>query len=115
MKARPPTTGASMSEHSESYGKRESLPLMETKQADDASSQYTGGKWGQYLRAPDSWFDLLERARSRMAPLRELARVRFGFKTGADRFFCVRDVTQQYLGRHRGPTGVPGPLGNIAR
>ena len=62
----------------------------------DASS-YSGGKWGQYVRGPDSWFELIERARSRMIPLQELALVRFGFKTGADRFFCVRDVTQRHL------------------
>ncbi len=58
---------------------------------------YNGGKWGQYVRAPESWFELMDRARSRMAPLQELAEVRFGFKTGADRFYCVRDVTQQHL------------------
>ena len=63
----------------------------------DASARYTGGKWGQYVRGPDSWFELLERTRSHMTPLQELALVRFGFKTGADRFFCVRDVTQRRL------------------
>ena len=63
----------------------------------DAATRYAGGKWGQYVRGPDSWFELLERTRSRMTPLRELALVRFGFKTGADKFFCVRDVTQQHL------------------
>ena len=62
-----------------------------------ASARYAGGKWGQYVRGPDSWFELLERARCRMTPLQELALVRFGFKTGADRFFCVRDVTQRHL------------------
>ena len=61
------------------------------------SAGYSAGKWGQYVRAPDSWFDLRERARDLMVPLQELALVRFGFKTGADKFFCVRDVTQHYL------------------
>ena len=63
----------------------------------DTTARYTGGKWGQYVRGPDSWFELMERARSHMAPLRELALVRFGFKSGSDRFFCVRDVTQRHL------------------
>ena len=63
----------------------------------DTSARYAGGKWGQYVRGPESWFELLERARSHMTPLHELALVRFGFKTGADRFFCVRDVTQRHL------------------
>ena len=61
------------------------------------AAQYRGGKWGQYIRGPEIWFDLTARARSRMTPLHELAEVRFGFKTGADRFFCVRDVTQLHL------------------
>ena len=64
---------------------------------DDTAAGYGGGKWGQYVRGPDSWFELMERARSHMAPLRELALVRFGFKSGADRFFCMRDVTQRHL------------------
>ena len=63
----------------------------------DASAGYSGGKWGQYLRGPDSWFVLMERARSRMAPLKDLAEVSRGFTSGADRFYCVRDVTQQHL------------------
>ena len=60
-------------------------------------SQYQGGKWGQYIRGPEMWFELTARARGRMTQLRELAEVRFGFKTGADGFFCVRDVTQVHL------------------
>ena len=63
----------------------------------NASTQYIGAKWGQYVRGPDSWFELMKRARSRMTPLQELALIRFGFKTGADKFFCVRDVTQRHL------------------
>ena len=74
------------------------IPLQ-AEDDEDAGAQirYTGGKWGQYLRGPDSWFELMERARSRMTPLRDLAVVRFGFKTGADRFYCVRDVTERHL------------------
>ena len=72
-------------------------PPVEDAKPGDQVSPYGGGKWGQYLRAPDSWFELLERARKHMTPLRDLAIVKFGFKTGADRFFCVRDVTRQHL------------------
>ena len=41
----------------------------------DAAPKYTGGKWGQYVRGPDSWFELTERARDRMIPLQELTEV----------------------------------------
>ena len=63
------------------------------------AARYAGGKWGQYVRGPDSWFELLERARGRMAPLHELAKTRIGTITGADKFYYVRDVTQRHLDR----------------
>ena len=73
------------------------VPDTGVKSTNTHPPPYTGGKWGQYVRGPDSWFELMDRARSHMTPLRELAEVRFGFKTGADRFYCVRDVTQKRL------------------
>ena len=66
---------------------------------DEDAHAYRGGKWGQYVRAPDVWFDLKSRAGARMVPLQELAVVRRGFTSGADKFYCVRDVTQHYLDR----------------
>ena len=38
-----------------------------------------------------------------MTRLQDLALVRFGFKTGVDKFFCVRDVTQRHLDNTRDP------------
>ena len=70
---------------------------QQSDDGEDSTVTYRGGKWGQYVRVPDSWFELMERAQCHMTTLHELAEVRFGFKTGADRFFCVRDVTQQHL------------------
>ena len=64
---------------------------------DQGPPQYKGGKWGQYLRGPDSWFELLERAGDRMTYLHNLATISRGFTSGADRFYCVRDVTQRHL------------------
>lgn len=58
---------------------------------------YFGGKWGIHLRAPDIWFSLQDRTRQRWIPLGRLAEVRFGLKTGADKFFYPRDMTQQCL------------------
>ena len=62
-----------------------------------ATGDYYGGKWGIHLRAPDLWFELLDRFGDRLAPLGELADVRFGVKTGKDEFFLPRDVSQEYL------------------
>ena len=76
-----------------------------TTDEDDAADApaYRGGKWGQYVRAPDVWFDLKSRAAGRMVPLQQLAMVRRGFTSGADKFYCVRDVTQHYLDRTPDP------------
>ena len=75
----------------------------------DASAQYAGGKWGQYVRGSDSWFELVERTRSHMTPLQELAEISRGFTSGADRFYCVRDVTQRHLDR------IPDPQDFLER
>jgi type I restriction-modification system DNA methylase subunit len=77
---------------------------LEPQQAPQEDVQtYKGGKWGQHIRAPDVYIDLLDRCKDRLVPLSEAATVRFGFKTGADKFFCVRDVTEQEIER----TGSP--------
>ena len=63
----------------------------------DQPPRYANSKWGQYIRGPDSWFELLDRSGHNMTPLRNLAGVRRGFTSGADRFYCVQDVTDHHL------------------
>ena len=80
------------------------LKNEEPEDEDDAPTQgYSGGKWGQYVRGPDSWFELTDKTRQNMTPLHELAEISRGFTSGADRFFCVRDVTKQHLERTPDP------------
>lgn len=62
-------------------------------------TEYTGGKWGQYIRGPDVWFDLLDVVEKHMVPLAHLATVRRGFTSGIDKFYCVRDVTEEEVRR----------------
>lgn len=51
---------------------------------------YEGDKWGgKYLRAPDIYWEILERAGDRLVPLGEIADVRFGIVTGANEFFYL--------------------------
>ena len=44
-------------------------------------------KWGQYLRAPDVYFEILEKCKDNLVPLKEVADVGFGIKTGINEFF----------------------------
>ena len=75
----------------------------ESVSAAKAVNGYKAGKWGQYLRAPDIYFELLGRCPGRFVPVGELAEVRRGFTSGVDKFFCVRDVTDEELRRTPDP------------
>jgi hypothetical protein len=59
--------------------------------------EYRGSKWGIPLRAPDLFFEILDCYGDRLVPLGELAEVRFGVKSGCDKFFFPRDITERCL------------------
>ncbi|MBW1998475.1 MAG: SAM-dependent DNA methyltransferase [Deltaproteobacteria bacterium] len=44
-------------------------------------------KWGKYLRAPEVYFEILEKCKDKLVPLKDVAEVRFGIKTGVNEFF----------------------------
>ncbi|HOP47352.1 MAG TPA: N-6 DNA methylase [Desulfobacteraceae bacterium] len=52
---------------------------------------YEGAKWGKYLRAPEIYFKILKKGQGKLVPLRELADVRRGFTTGANKFFYLTE------------------------
>ncbi len=62
---------------------------------------YRAGKWGRYVRAPDIYFEIMRRFGNRFVPLGEIAKVRYGVKTGCDAFFTPIDVTTEMLAEHR--------------
>jgi hypothetical protein len=50
-------------------------------------------KWGQFLKAPKVYFDILERGNDIFKPLNKFADIRFGIKTGNNDFFIVENIT----------------------
>lgn len=58
---------------------------------------YRAGKWGRYLRAPDLYFEMMNRFKTRFVPLGEIAQVRRGITSGCDAFFMPKDVTRALL------------------
>uniref|UniRef100_E6QL98 site-specific DNA-methyltransferase (adenine-specific) n=1 Tax=mine drainage metagenome TaxID=410659 RepID=E6QL98_9ZZZZ len=60
---------------------------------------YVAGKWGRYLRAPDFYFEVMQRFRDSFTPLGQIVDLRFGVKTGCDAFFMPRDVSKELLAR----------------
>ena len=69
----------------------------EEKRESSGTQDYFGGKWGVYLRAPDLWFELLDKYGDRFVPLGQLAEIRFGVKSGKDSFFFPKDTSADCL------------------
>ncbi|HWR77292.1 MAG TPA: N-6 DNA methylase [Thiobacillus sp.] len=78
---------------------------------DAAAGEYFGGKWGVYLRAPDLWFDLIDRYGDRFTSLGELAEIRFGVKSGKDDFFYPKDATEECLSAFSDPVAFEHEYG----
>jgi len=60
-------------------------------------SPYRGGKWGRYLRAPDFFFEMMDKYGDAFVPFAELAEVRRGVTSGCDDFFFPDDHTADAL------------------
>lgn len=79
--------------------------------ASGAAGEYYGGKWGVYLRAPDLWFDLIDRFESNFAPLGEIVEIRRGITTGKDEFFYPKDTTEDCLAAFSDPVAFEHEYG----
>jgi len=68
---------------------------------DDEEQEYTGSKWGKYLRGPQIYFKVLEKGRGKLVPLKAIASIRRGFTTGANEFFYLtkKDVLEEGIER----------------
>jgi len=70
---------------------------------------YEGGKWGGvFFKAPEVYFDVIEKMGVHSKLLGELSRVEFGLKTGANRFFHVT-----LLGRSRNSMTIQTECGQV--
>jgi hypothetical protein len=63
-------------------------------------SDYSAGKWGRYVRAPDLYFDIMSRFNKRFVALGEIANIRRGITSGCDAFFMPKDVSDEMLANH---------------
>jgi type I restriction-modification system DNA methylase subunit len=62
--------------------------------------KYRGGKWGVYLRAPDFFFEIMEKYGASFVLLESVAEIKFGTKSGCDAFFYPRDISEEALKTH---------------
>lgn len=64
---------------------------------DAPRGEYTGYKWGIFLRAPEVFFRLLRLGGTAFVPLGQIAHIQRGVTSGCDKFFFVKDVTAEAL------------------
>ncbi|MBF0344727.1 MAG: N-6 DNA methylase [Nitrospirae bacterium] len=55
-------------------------------------------KWGQYLRAPEIYFEILHMCRDKLVVLDDVAEINFGIKTGINEFFHLKEEKIQHWG-----------------
>lgn len=55
-------------------------------------------KWGQYLRAPQVYFDILKECSDKLIPLSQIASIRRGFTTGINEFFYLTEGKIKHWG-----------------
>jgi len=93
--------------HSKSY-QNEELRIFPKSQAelweegfDKEARKYVGAKWGKYIRAPEIFFKILEKGKGKLVPLKQIAKVKFGIKTGANEFFYLTEEEIKQRGIER--------------
>jgi len=60
----------------------------------EQKSQNELSKWGKYLRAPDVYFDILEKCKDNLVPFKSIADVRRGVTTGINEFFYLQPIEE---------------------
>jgi hypothetical protein len=83
----------------------------ETQVSSSKDIDYFGGKWGVFLRAPDLWFELLDKYGERFVPLGQLAEIRRGITSGKDSFFFPKDISDECLAKLTDPTAFEHEYG----
>lgn len=92
----------------------ESNGKVDDEDINTSLGDYFGGKWGVYLRAPDVWFDLIDRYGDHFAPLGEFVEIRRGITTGKDDYFYPKDATEECLAAFSDPVSFEHEYG-VAR
>ena len=70
-------------------------------------------KWGLYIRAPQVYFDILAQAGCKLVPLSQVAKVRFGIKTGINDFFYLKPLEGKSVPGTLRVTNAQGWVGEI--
>jgi type I restriction-modification system DNA methylase subunit len=77
------------------------IQTINQKQLELSSTEhrkYHNGYWGtQFFRTTPLYQEIIQKAKSKLIPLKELCDVKYGIKTGANSFFYLTDETDQSI------------------
>ncbi|PUA32397.1 MAG: hypothetical protein B7O98_07010 [Zestosphaera tikiterensis] len=65
---------------------------------DEEKKEYVGTKWGKYIRAPEIFYKVLTTKKDKFVPLKKLARIGRGLRTGFNSFFYLSAQKAEKLG-----------------
>ncbi len=106
--------GADVSSHPLHFLRLESplddAPSLPRGRVVPAAALAAGAPWGAHLRTPPLLEELRHRLPDAWVPLGRCARARFGIKSGADRFFVLRDGVDGHGWRWPGPAAALRPV-----
>jgi tRNA1(Val) A37 N6-methylase TrmN6 len=75
------------------------ITVRNQKQLEEESTtdgKYENGTWGaKYLRSPEIYNKIIDKAGIKLIPLRNIAEVKYGIKSGSNDFFYVIDDTEK--------------------
>lgn len=63
--------------------------------ADELEIEGKYSKWGKHLRAPDVYYEILEKCSDKLVPLKKKGKIRFGLKTGINKFFYLEVLDER--------------------
>ncbi|MFW6008221.1 MAG: Eco57I restriction-modification methylase domain-containing protein [archaeon] len=85
-----PITQAELKDQGMKYNNTEEIQKMNIENRINSMGKYKGDKWGgKYLRAPDIFFTILDKAKDKLVKLGDIAEVKRGFTTGCNEFFYL--------------------------
>lgn len=68
--------------------------LTQKELEDEINNDDSVANWGKYLRAPNVYFEILEKAKNKLVPLKNKAQVRYGIKPGISDFFYLEKIEE---------------------
>lgn len=66
--------------------------IQQSELYNDIKTNKDNSKWGKFLRAPDIYFEIIDKCKDKLVPLNKIADIKRGITTGINEFFYLEPV-----------------------